>query len=363
MLDIEHNQANHSLLDMIESISSNRDSGRLEIAAAAASGAFFFKEGKLLDAELGSLTGFQAVNAALSVRDAQFTFNPLISMPASSSITPNERIVLKRFFGIDCVELHESYEDASAAEVDWDVAPEPVVPLSEVEEFSKSGAENIPTIEVEPVEVEPMVQSDSGVFAADRNDDNISHRGFPSFVPRPRIALYLAVLLIFAAGAFALVLKINERRKQAPVAATTVRPSEPVITAKQNAEDQQTLPQNLTGEWTIVNTVEKTRYRAFDNLKIGFRLVINQTGKEFTAKGEKVSENGRSLPSSDRTPIQVVGSIDGDKVVATFVENGTLRKTDGRFVWQIQNAGAGLTGTFVSTAARSSGKSAATKML
>ena len=328
MSDIEHNQVNNSLLDMIESISSNHDSGRLEIAATAASGAFFFKEGKLLDAELGSLTGFPAVNAALSMHDAQFTFNPLISMPASSSITPNERIVLKRFFGIDCAEVQDSVEDPSVGEVDWDVSPEPVVPLSEV-----------------------------------------SHHGLRSFVPRPRIALYVAVLLIFAAGAFALVWKINERRKQASVAETNVVPSGPVVpsdpmaTAQQSTQDQQTEPQNLTGEWTIVNTVEKTRYRAFDNLEIGFRLVINQTGKEFTAKGEKVSENGRKLSASDRTPIQVVGSIDGNKVIATFVENGALRKTGGRFVWQIQNAGAGLTGTFVSTAARSSGKSAATKTL
>ena len=359
MSDIERNQGNHGLLDLIESISSNRDSGRLEIAATAASGAFFFKEGKLLDAELGSLTGFQAVNAALSIRDAQFTFNPLISMPASSSITPNERIVLKRFFGIDCAEVQDSFEDPSVAEVDWGVTPEPVVPLSEVEEFSDNGVENTPMIEVEQV-----VQSDSGTFAADRNDDNGSYRGFPSFVPRPRIALYLTILLIFAAGAFALTLKVYERRKQASVAEKTEAPASPVTTEVQSIPDvQQIEPQNLTGEWTIVNTVEKTRYRAFDNLEIGFRLVINQTGKEFTAKGEKVSENGRNLSASDRTPIQVVGSIDGDKVMATFVEIGALRKTDGRFVWQIQNAGAGLTGTFVSTAARSSGRSAATKTL
>ncbi|HET6890683.1 MAG TPA: DUF4388 domain-containing protein [Pyrinomonadaceae bacterium] len=359
MSDIEHSQADHGLLDMIESISSNHDSGRLEITATSTGGAFFFKEGKLLDAELGSLTGFQAVNAALSIRDAQFTFNPLISMPASSSITANERIVLKRFFGIDCAEVQDSFENASVAEVDWEVTPEPVIPLSEVEEFSENNPENAPTIEVEPV-----VQSDSGTFGADRNDDNGIRRGFPSFVPPPRIALYLTVLVIFAAAAFALTLKINERRKQEVVAEKTEVSASPVTTELQSTQDkQQTEPQNLTGEWTIVNTVNKTSYRAFNNLKIGFRLVINQTGKEFTAKGEKVSENGRNLTANDRTPIQVVGSIDGDKVVATFVENGALRKTDGRFVWQIQNAGAGLTGTFVSTAARSSGKSAATKTL
>jgi hypothetical protein len=56
----------------------------------------------------------------------------------------------------------------------------------------------------------------------------------------------------------------------------------------------------------------------------------------------------------------VKGSIDGDKVEATFLEEGALRKTNGHFVWRIDKAGR-LTGTFVTTAARSSGKSTARK--
>jgi hypothetical protein len=38
-----------------------------------------------------------------------------------------------------------------------------------------------------------------------------------------------------------------------------------------------------------------------------------------------------------------------------------MRRSNGRFIWKVQNDGAGLTGTFVSTAANSRGKSAATK--
>lgn len=346
LANLEHIQPAHSLRDLIEIISSKRESGRLEIKASANTGAFFFKEGELLDARLGSLTGFQAVNAALSVRHARFAFDPSSPMPISSSITPNERVVLKQFFGIECVEPHES---CGLPVVDWDVTPAAVVPLSEVR--------------------------------------------------RRHVALYLAAVLIFSAAVIGLALKVNGRREQASVAETTAfpsaaiseqtgtaapapsvreagsavpqqeskpgrtEPSPPVVTAQQTNQHQQELEQNLTGEWRIVNTVEKTAYRQFDNLEIGFRLVISQTGKEFTAKGEKISENGRTLAAGDRTPIQVSGSINGDKVVASFVENGAMRKTNGRFVWRIQSAGAGLTGTFMSTAARSSGKSSATKEL
>jgi len=96
-------------------------------------------------------------------------------------------------------------------------------------------------------------------------------------------------------------------------------------------------------------------------MKIGFNVSINQTGTTFTGNGNKVSENGRSLPANSRTPIQVKGSINGDTIEATFFENGTARKSNGRFIWRIDKAGRGLTGNFATTAARSSGKSAATR--
>jgi len=53
--------------------------------------------------------------------------------------------------------------------------------------------------------------------------------------------------------------------------------------------------------------------------------------------------------------------VDGDMVVATFVEDGSVRRTNGRFVWKLQNGRDQLAGTFVSTAANSSGRSALTK--
>lgn len=98
-------------------------------------------------------------------------------------------------------------------------------------------------------------------------------------------------------------------------------------------------------------------------MKIGFNLSINQTGSTFTGKGSKVSENGRALPAGSRTPIQVQGSIKGDMIEATFIEEGSARKSNGKFVWRIDKSGRGLTGNFATSAARSSGKSAATRAL
>jgi hypothetical protein len=146
--------------------------------------------------------------------------------------------------------------------------------------------------------------------------------------------------------------------KSAPAHAATGSPR-----VKETTAAPHTTAQNLSGKWNIVNTVQTTSYRSFKNLQLGFALSIDQNGNSFTGRGLKVSENGRILPVNSRTPIEVKGSIKGDRVEAVFYEEGTVRKTNGKFVWRLDNAGRGLTGSFNTTAARSSGKSAATKAL
>ena len=328
------------ILDVIKSITSNRESGRLEIDASGTPGTLLFNEGKLVHASLGSLKGFPAVNAVVALRDVQFNFDHVVPASHSSAITPSERVVLKRFFGIEVAEMEEA---KATVEPDWNPAPEPVVPLTEVARARR--------------------------FA---------------FLSQPVIAVSLALLVMLAVGAVVLRSRMNLRQQTAAVAtvvepetkpvaepqpgvkpeaaqsitASSVTPSS-VIVAEPAAREAKV--QDLTGDWHIINTVQKTAYKSYDNMQVGFRLKINQHGKQFTAKGEKFSENGQTLPAAGRTPIQLTGSIEGDKVVATFVEDGRMRRTNGRFVWRVQNGGDGLAGTFVTTAAKSSGKSAVSR--
>jgi hypothetical protein len=336
------------ILDVIKSITSNQESGRLEIVSAGTRGTFLFNEGKLVDARLGSLSGFPAVNAAVALRDVELSFDHVPPALHLSSITPSERVVLQRFFGIEAAEVAEPAATAEP-EIDWNPAPEPVVPLNQ--------AATIP----------------AGFFTV------------------PRLAVCLALLIGLAVGAVALRQRFKARQTSAPSAAgvATVVESQPnpvserkpepapepkpeskqVVAKAQPAvkpvavepEKRAAKVHDLTGEWQVINTVHQTAYKSFGNMKVGFRLKINQQGKQFTGKGEKFSENGQTLPANSRTPIQVTGSIEGDNVVATFVEDGRMRRTNGRFVWKLQTGGDQLAGTFVSTAANSSGRSAVTK--
>ena len=367
----------HGILDMIKGIASNRESGRLEISSSGTHGALLFTDGKLVDARLGSLEGFQAVNAAVSLRDVQLSFVHATYPPHSGTIRPSERVVLSRFFGIEAAEMNGSHTDPSA-EVDWNLMPEQVVPLAEVEEIAQDDLQDTPTIEVRPVAA-PILKE---AFA----------------FQRARVALYLALILaVTAVLAIALRSKLNAPQpvasvatsvesksqpvpessiaevKQQPVVpsekqvkqVTTKSPSVPstVASAERRDEPEQrdVNAHDLAGEWKVINTVEKTGYKSFDKMQVGFRVRIKQTGKGFTGTGEKFSENGRNLHPNSRTPIRVTGSIEGDKIVATFIEDGLMRRTNGRFVWKLKSDGAGLSGTFVSTAANSSGRSAATR--
>jgi hypothetical protein len=256
---------------------------------------------------------------------------------------------LQRFFGIEAAEVGEPAATAEP-EIDWNPAPEPVVPLNQ--------AATIPL----------------------------------AFFTVPRLALCLALLIGLAVGAVALRQRFKAPQPSAPVATVVESQpapvSEPAVAkpevkqvavkaqpeVKQFAKSEPALKpvaaepekraakvQDLTGEWQVINTVHQTAYKSFGNMKVGFRLKINQQGKQFTGRGEKFSENGQTLPAGSRTPIHVTGSVDGENVVATFVEDGKLRSTNGRFVWKLQSGGDRLAGTFVSTAANSSGRSAVTK--
>jgi len=370
-------EQNYGILDVIHTLASNGESGRLSMNTGTTDGVFFFSNGQLVDARVGSLTGFQAINAAASMPQAIFSFDPAVAPPPFSSIKPNERVVLKQFFGIDTVAPEEPYH---------------------VEELMPEGDDEVTVVRpnVAPADVESAIPyettSRANVPPAEVQSD-IPYQ--PSSRPTYRSGLLVAaVVFLLATAAVALLYKFGDydppkavatsnessspavaepvepnRQPTSPPSQTTSpslarsnQPSPAPVAQQVEPNREPTSPaQDLTGKWNVVNTVQKTSYGSFNNMQIAFNLSIQQSGKGFTGQGEKVSENGRSLPPSSRTPIQVQGSINGDTIEATFYEQGATRKTNGRFVWRVDKAG-GLTGTFNSTAARTSGKSTARKV-
>jgi hypothetical protein len=66
---------------LIRRLRVQRKSGRLQVEYPDAPGSFFFEEGQLVDAQLGTLRGVEALYTALSLDGASFNFNPLVRPP------------------------------------------------------------------------------------------------------------------------------------------------------------------------------------------------------------------------------------------------------------------------------------------
>ena len=343
-----------TILELIRMLSSQGASGILQINTGTTDGTVTFDRGQIADARLGKLTGFQAINTLASLPEATYNYDESLTPPVESRITSSERMLLKDFYGIEAGEPDQSREVPLESWPEEDLTPARVIPLSELTE--------------DPDEVNFTPQDDHEATLVKRRTADAEVQ-LPVATPRIARSFYapvlLAILLAILTGVAAVMLLQRFRRDDsaASVAPTTEPAVQTASPAPEPTSEETTsdVP-DLTGNWKVVNTVQQTSYDAYQNMEVAFNLSINQTGKDFTGKGEKVSENGQSLPAQGRTAIEVKGTIDGDKIVATFVENGALRKTNGRLVWRINKGSSGLTGTFNSTAARTSGRSAATKV-
>jgi hypothetical protein len=130
-----------------------------------------------------------------------------------------------------------------------------------------------------------------------------------------------------------------------------------------NDEEPEAVPaEDLSGWWEMTNTIQETNYAAYKGLRLGYRVQLEQDGGRIVGRGQKWSEDGRTVPSGGRTPITVTGTVDGRKVTLKFTEHGAKRTTSGGFSWTLSADRTALRGSFWSTAADTSGSSLARRM-
>jgi hypothetical protein len=140
----------------------------------------------------------------------------------------------------------------------------------------------------------------------------------------------------------------------------------PGATVRENTsgESNDSLPapkDDLSGWWMLTNRVERSSANSFNNLRLGFRLRLDQTGNRVRGNGVKWLENGRPVALRNRTPIVVAGTMAGTRLVLTFTERGARRTSRGTFEMELADDGS-LAGRFSSDAARSSGWAQAVRM-
>jgi hypothetical protein len=85
----------YPLCDLISILRRQQKTGRLLIEYSISPCSLYFAEGNLVDAQLGSMGGLQAVLVALSQPNASFNFNPLIQPPNHSINESSQKVILE----------------------------------------------------------------------------------------------------------------------------------------------------------------------------------------------------------------------------------------------------------------------------
>ena len=132
-------------------------------------------------------------------------------------------------------------------------------------------------------------------------------------------------------------------------------PSRPPAAPAQSAPVESPASRDVTGSWRVATHVESSSLARYEGLNLGYEMQLEQEGDRVKGRGRKITENGAGLHAAAQTPVTVSGTIDGDRLTLNFVERGTRRPTQGKFVLLVDDSDT-LRGRFSTSAARSSGR-------
>jgi penicillin-binding protein 1A len=156
--------------------------------------------------------------------------------------------------------------------------------------------------------------------------------------------------------------RLREQRNDEDVDQAAVKTRQPRDEDREGSgEEPKAAGQDLSGWWELTNTIAATNYPAYRGLRLTYRLQIEQDGDRLTGRGQKWAEDGAPVSAAARSPISVIGKIEGNKVILQFTERGAKRATTGSFSWTLASSNA-LRGSFWSTAADTSGGSVARRL-
>ncbi|HYE12846.1 MAG TPA: DUF4388 domain-containing protein [Pyrinomonadaceae bacterium] len=135
------------LAEIIGRLRVQRKTGRLRVEYDGGPASFFFEDGQLIDAEMGSMRGVEAAYAALSLGGAPFNFNPLVR-PPERSIARHEQQFIRdlvegraregraeiRVAGADASQAIERAQAGAVEQQQQQLAPVPAEMLAPIEE-------------------------------------------------------------------------------------------------------------------------------------------------------------------------------------------------------------------------------------
>lgn len=110
-------------------------------------------------------------------------------------------------------------------------------------------------------------------------------------------------------------------------------------------------PPDISGKWEIKFNIEESSFIPYKGRSMTFKLFFIQVKNEIEAKGEKWRIDNKEIPFGQHDPIDVKGTIQGNKLYCTYTLKGTKRTTVGNIEAIILENSQTLNGKFSGTAA------------
>lgn len=154
--------------------------------------------------------------------------------------------------------------------------------------------------------------------------------------------------------------RARERDPESEIVDVEVEVEEAERTRDEGEEEK--APSDLSGWWELTNRIQSTNYKDYIGLRLGYRIKLEQDGNRITGRGQKWTEDGRSLSGSARSPIRVSGTLDGDTLTLEFTEQGARRSSGGGFTLRLSADRTALRGSFWSDVAGTKGSTLARRM-
>lgn len=152
------------LPDLVRTLRAQRKTGRLQIEYPDGPAAFFFEDGQIVDAQLGGLSGLEALYAAVAMRGASFNFNPLVRPPERSIDRQQQQFIndlIEAERRETLPEINAEGRAARPAAIPFPARPEPL-------QLGPVAAELIAPLEERLVAVEAAITRASRRFSRER---------------------------------------------------------------------------------------------------------------------------------------------------------------------------------------------------
>jgi hypothetical protein len=120
----------------------------------------------------------------------------------------------------------------------------------------------------------------------------------------------------------------------------------------------QDLSAKVSGTWAFDLELAETSVPAYRGMRMRYFVNLQQNGLALAGEGEKICQNGESIPGPARTRLEVIaGKVEGQTVSIAFRDFGKIRQSNGTF--KLTASGDRMSGHFVWTAANAAGPMAA----